>query len=229
MKESILMAIESICDNIAENYGADENYKRAEAIALLAVSGLIVPEDKPDELSSVGLCSEETEAEEKSNLPKPGEIFSYNGVSFVALGVEQGGLLAIVAEPLEEEMAYDEGRCNDWRKSSLREYLNGEYLEALGKEQLLLFTSDLTADDGMKDYGTSEDYVFLLSDNLYRKYRAFVPSYGVWWWTITPYSCHPSYAYGERYVYTDGSLISSGAFYANAVAPACLFNPKFFE
>lgn len=223
MKDSILMAIESLCDDIATDTSAEDNRKRAEAIAGLAVSGIIIPDDE-DELDGEG-----TQAEANEKLPKPGEIFSYNGVSFVALGVEQGGLLAIVAEPLEEEMAYDEERCNDWRKSSLREYLNGKYLEALGKEQLLPFTSDLTADDGMKDYGTSEDFVFLLSDNLYRKYRAFVPSYGVWWWTITPYSCLPSYAYDERTVNTDGSLHFYGAFGAVAVAPACLFNPKFFE
>ena len=223
MKDSILMAIESLCDDIATDTSAEDNRKRAEAIAVLTVSGIIIPDDE-DELDGEG-----TQAEENAKLPKPGEIFSYNGVSFVALGVEQGGLLAIVAEPLEEEMAYDESRCNDWRKSSLRKYLNGEYLEALGKEQLLPFTSDLTADDGMKDYGTSEDFVFLLSDNLYRKYRAVIPSYGVWWWTITPYSCLPSYASGERTVYTDGSLIGSVAIYAHAVAPACLFNPKFFE
>ena len=196
MKDSILMAIESLCDDIATDTSAEDNRKRAEAIVGLAVSGLIIPNDE-DELDGEG-----TQAEENAKLPKPGEIFSYNGVSFVALGVEQGGLLAIVAEPLEEEMAYDESRCNDWRKSSLRKYLNGEYLEALGKEQLLPFTSDLTADDGMKDYGTSEDFVFLLSDNLYRKYRAFVPSYGVWWWTITPYSCLPSNANNERRVCT---------------------------
>ena len=223
MKDSILMAIESLCDDIATDTSAEDNRKRAEAIVGLAVSGLIIPNDE-DELDGEG-----TQAEENAKLPKPGEIFSYNGVSFVALGVEQGGLLAIVAEPLEEEMAYDESRCNDWRKSSLRKYLNGEYLEALGKEQLLPFTSDLTADDGMKDYGTSEDFVFLLSDNLYRKYRAFVPSYGVWWWTITPYSCLPSYAGYERFVNTDGSLSNVIAIYAYAVAPACLFNPKFFE
>ena len=223
MKDSILMAIESLCDDIATDTSAEDNRKRAEAIAGLAVSGIIIPDDE-DELDGEG-----TQAEENAKLPKPGEIFSYNGVSFVALGVEQGGLLAIVAEPLEEEMAYDESRCNDWRKSSLRKYLNGEYLEALGKEQLLPFTSDLTADDGMKDYGTSEDFVFLLSDNLYRKYRAFVPSYGVWWWTITPYSCLPSNAGFERLVGTDGSLYGDGASVAGAVAPACLFNPKFFE
>ena len=228
MKDSILMAIESICDDIATNEGAEDNRKRAETIAILTASGLLLPEE--GELLET---EEDAEAAEPKNygdkLPKPGELFERNGVSFVALGIEQGGLLAIVAEPLEEEMAYDENKSNDWRKSTLRKYLNGEYLEGLNKGDLLPFTSDLTSDDGMKDYGTSEDYVFLLSDNLYRKYRAFIPNYGAWWWTITPYSCHPSYAYLERFVHTDGSLYYNYAISAYAVAPACLFNPKIFE
>ena len=228
MKDSILMAIESICDDIATNESAEDNRKRAETIAILTASGLLLPEE-----GELLKTEEDAEAAEPKNygdkLPKPGELFERNGVSFVALGVEQGGLLAIVAEPLKEEMPFNTERCNDWRKSTLRKYLNGEYLEGLNKSDLLPFTSDLTADDGMKDYGTSEDYVFLLSDNLYRKYRAFIPSYGVWWWTITPYSCYPSDAYSERYVSTDGSLSSSAAIGAHAVAPACLFNPKIFE
>ena len=225
MKDSILRAIESLCDDIATNESADDNRKRAEAIMVLTMSGRILPEDEEEhEPERAG-----DEAAEESKLPKPGEIFSYNGRSFVALGVEQGGLLAIAAEPLEEEMAFDEDNSNDWRSSSLRKYLNGEYLDELGKDYLLPFTSDLTADDGMKDYGTSEDYVFLLSDNLYRKYRSFVPSYKAWWWTITPYSCLPSNADGERVVYTDGSLNNDYAIGAYAVAPACLLNPKFFD
>ena len=109
MKDSILMAIESLCDDIATDTSAEDNRKRAEAIADLAVSGIIIPDDE-DELNEDG-----AQAEENAKLPKPGEIFSYNGVSFVTLGIEQGGLLAIVAEPLEEEMQFNTERCNDWR------------------------------------------------------------------------------------------------------------------
>lgn len=226
MKGSILMAIESLCDDIATNENAEDNRNRAEAIA--ASGRMLHEEGEPDETEEDSEAAE-PESGAGDNLPKPGEIFSYNGASFVALGVEQGGLLAIAAEPLKKKMAFDEDNSNDWRSSSLRKYLNGEYLDELGKDYLLPFTSDLTADDGMKDYGTSEDYVFLLSDNLYRKYRSFVPSYKAWWWTITPYSCLPSYTSLERIVITDGSLNGDYAIHAYAVAPACLLNPKFFD
>ena len=163
------------------------------------------------------------------SIPAPGEQFDYNGVKFTALGEEQGGVLAIVSELLEEEMPLDESSKNDWRTSSLRKYLNGEYLEQFNCGDLLPFVSDLTSDDGMKDYGTAEDYVFLLSCELYRKYRESVPRFNNWWWTLTPWTCIPSRAFSARVVSSDGTLGSPIAYYGGGVAPACLFSPKIFE
>ena len=126
-------------------------------------------------------------------------------------------------------MAYDENGCNDWRKSSLRKYLNEEFVKNFNKGDLLPFVSDLTSDDGMTDYGTSEDFVALLSDNLYRKYRKFMPQYDTWVWTITPWSCTPGNANIERIVVTSGALYYNGAVNGLGVAPACIFNPSIFE
>ena len=126
-------------------------------------------------------------------------------------------------------MAYDEDGSNDWRKSSLRKYLNEEFVKNFDKGDLLPFVSDLTSDDGMTDYGTSEDFVALLSDNLYRKYRKFMPKYDTWVWTITPWSCLPGYANNERGVNTSGALSYSHASIGNGVAPACIFNPAIFK
>lgn len=226
MKDSILMAIESICDDIATNQDAEDNRKRAEAIAALAVSGLMLPDDE-DETAAAE--DEPAAPTVNDKLPKPGEHFTYNGMEFVALGEEQGGLLAVAAETLEEEMPYDTGRSNNWKNSSLRKFLNEEYVKAFNRGDLLPFVSDLTSDDGMKDYGTSEDYIALLSCDLYRKYRPYVPKYDTWVWTVTPWSCHPGSALTERGVNTDGSLYSGYAIYAFGVAPACIFNPAIFE
>lgn len=167
----------------------------------------------------------------KTRIKKPsaGEHFFYNDIEFVALGEEQGGILAVVAERLEERMAFDKNNKNDWRSSTLREYLNGEYINNFDTDDLLPFVSDLTSDDGMTDYGTSEDFVALLSDNLYRKYRKFMPQYDTWVWTITPWSCTPGYASSERIVNTSGALNSGYASRGYGVAPACIFNPSIFE
>ena len=165
------------------------------------------------------------------SIPAPGEHFTCGGYEWVTLGMEQGGLLAVVAKRLEDEMAYDESGSNDWRKSSLRKYLNEEFIKNFESGDLLPFVSDLTSDDGMTDYGTSEDYVALLSDNLYRKYRKFVPQYDTWVWTITPYSCSPHLWTGscERLVGTSGALHGYGAGGGIGVAPACIFNPEIFK
>lgn len=156
---------------------------------------------------------------------RSGERFEFCGFEWVLLGDEQGGKLAVTAIIIGKYQ-FDEDNKNDWRTSTLREELNENFIESLDTTALLPFTSDLTADDGLKDYGTSEDLVFLLSCDLYRKYRAVMPKYNTWVWTITPYSTLPSNADIERGVYTDGMLSDYYANVSLGAAAACLFNPE---
>ena len=229
MNSSILTAIESLCDDIATNTNPEDNKKRAEAVVSLAFAGIFTPAEYDDEYEGESSEGEAAPVADVSKLPQAGERFTRGGIEFVALGMEQGGVLAVAAKRLEDEMAYDEDGCNDWRKSSLRKYLNEEFVKNFDKGDLLPFVSDLTSDDGMTDYGTSEDFVALLSDNLYRKYRKFMPQYDTWVWTITPWSCHPGSATYERYVNTSGALGNSSAIIGYGVAPACIFNPAIFK
>ena len=156
---------------------------------------------------------------------RSGDRFEFCGFEWVLLGDEQGGKLAVMADIIGE-YPFDESNKNDWRKSTLRAELNEEFIKKLDASALLPFVSDLTADDGLKDYGTSEDLVFLLSCDLYRKYRAVMPKYNTWTWTITPYSTLPSDAYIERIVFTDGTLYDYYACDSYGAAAACLFNPE---
>ena len=229
MNSSILTAIESLCDDIATNTNPEDNRKRAEAAAMLAFTGIFTPTEYDDEYEGETSEGEAAPVADVSKVPQAGERFTRGGIEFVALGMEQGGVLAVAAKRLEDEMAYDENGSNDWRKSSLRKYLNEEFVKNFDKGDLLPFVSDLTSDDGMTDYGTSEDFVALLSDNLYRKYRKFMPKYDTWVWTITPWSCHPGYANSERIVNTSGALNNGHANNGYGVAPACIFNPAIFE
>lgn len=235
MNTSILTAIESICNDIAANANADAdgNRKRAEVVTSLTFCGLFVP----DEINGNEYEDEHKEPQQDKphfpsvpkNTPAAGEHFKYHDMEFVALGIEQGGLLAVAAETLEDEMPFDEDNCNDWRKSTLRRYLNEEYIKNFDKAGLLPLVSDLTTDSGQTDYGTSEDYIAVLSCDLYRKYREYVPKYNNWVWTLTPWHISPSLAHNARIVITDGSLGTSLAYDCYGVAPACLFNPSIFE
>lgn len=158
---------------------------------------------------------------------KCGARFTYAGVEWVKLDNTDGGALVLTAEPVFER-AFDEENCNDWRKSSLRRELNGPFLDALIAEgadraAFLDLETDLTADDGMTDYGTATDKIALISDGLYRKFRALIPKIGCWWWTLTPWTCDPEYSCRVRRVNSSGALDRSSAYVGgvNGVRPLC--------
>lgn len=141
-----------------------------------------------------------------------GGRFLYGGVEWVILenDFELGAVLAIAAEPVFNR-AFDSENRNDWRVSSVRRELNGPFFDGLiaagaNRAAFLDWESDLTADDGMTDYGTATDKIALLSDGLYRKYRRFIPRVDEWCWTLTPWTCDPEYSYGVRYVTSSGAL-----------------------
>ena len=147
-------------------------------------------------------------------------------MEWVKLYDTDGGALALSAEPVFER-AFDEENCNDWRKSSLRRELNGPFLDALIAEgadraAFLDLESDLTADDGMTDYGTATDKIALISDGLYRKFRALIPKIGCWWWTLTPWTCDPEDSYLVRSVDSSGALDYGSAYGGyRGVRPLC--------
>lgn len=118
------------------------------------------------------------------------------------------------------EAPFDKGGCNDWRTASLRKYLNGEYLDKLLedfpelKEAAVSFLRDLTADDGLKDYGTCVDTVSMLTADEYRENRdLYMEPPESWRWLITPDST-PSGGGSAfaRYVYSDGTLCYANAY-----------------
>lgn len=141
---------------------------------------------------------------------KPGDRFMYGGVEWVKFEDIGAGTLCLAAEPVFRR-AFDEENCNDWRKSSLRRELNGAFLDALVAEgadraAFLDWESDLTADDGMTDYGTAVDKIALRSDALCRKYREITPPVDEWCWNLTPWTCDASYSYFVRYVHSSGAV-----------------------
>ena len=131
----------------------------------------------------------------------------------------EGYTLVEAAEDLCKA-AFDNGGCNDWRTASLRKYLHEDYLPKLLesfpelKDAAVTFLRDLTADDGLKDYGTCTDTVSLLTADEYKANRdIYMDPPGTWRWLITPDST-PSGGGSSfaRYVDTVGSLNGSNAY-----------------
>ena len=166
---------------------------------------------------------------------KQGGYFFYGGVQWVVLENDEkiGATLAIAAEPVFNR-AFDEENRNDWRVSSLRRELNGPFFDALiaegaNRAAFLDWESDLTADNGMTDYGTATDKIALLSDGLYRKYRQFIPLVDDWCWTLTPWTCNPEYTAYVRSVNSSGELTHDSAYYGGRGArPLCYLESSIF-
>lgn len=160
-----------------------------------------------------------------SELEK-GARFIYGGIEWVKLETIGPGALCLAAESVFER-AFDDDNKNDWRVSSLRRELNGPFFDALIREgadpeAFLPITSDLTADDGMTDYGDATDKIALISCHLYRCFRALIPQIGQWWWTLTAWTCDPEYSYYVRIVNSSGALDSINAYGGSRVVrPLC--------
>lgn len=158
---------------------------------------------------------------------RPGEEFVYNGIRFICLDVIDGNYLAITADCLCEKRFndnYNDG-CNNWKTSTLRRFLNEDVLEEhFDAKHLIKQTSDLTADNGDKAYGTCEDYITLLTCDQYRKYRDYVPLFEECMWTLTPWRCDTGDANYVRYVYPTGAISNYDAGNSIGLAPVCLFN-----
>ena len=147
------------------------------------------------------------------SLP-PKSVFLYGGVNWLVLQKLGGGVLCL-AEKILFNKAFDDDNCNNWEDSSLREHLNNDFLEEMvlngaSETAFLPMVTDLTADDGLKDYGSCEDLISLISCPLYRKHRGIIPNVDGWWWTCTAHSTKANgYSYGARIVYSDGALYAS--------------------
>lgn len=162
-----------------------------------------------------------------------GTHFLFGGIEWVKLDDIGAGTLVLAAQPVFER-AFDEENGNDWRKSSLRRELNGAFLDALVDEgadraAFLDWESDLTADDGMTDYGTATDKIALLSDKLYRMFRGIIPRVDAWCWNLTPWTCDASGSCSVRYVVSSGVLGYNFAYYGNnGVRPLCYLDADIF-
>lgn len=199
MNTNLIESIESMCNESEQN-----------AAAILAKIKAAIQNSKRPDFSKI----------------KDGEHFIYRGIEFIRLGLEQGGVLCMTANVVAED-AFDEDNCNDWRKSSARKRLNTEFAALLNPDDLLPYESDLTADNGDTAYGKCRDVVGLLSCDLYRKYRKFIPLFDEWMWTCTPWYCatpHSGRASTVRRVGPDGTLYGYAATSARGLAPACIFH-----
>lgn len=160
--------------------------------------------------------------------------FTYGGVEWVVLDSRPNMVLALAADVLKDEnggvryIPFDTDNKNDFAASSLRAFLNGDFLEELAaagadKEAFMPIVLDLTSDDGLTDYGTDTAKIGLLSDQMYRHFRKIIPNASDDWWTCTPFStARNGYEHYVRGVNSSGALNNGNAYYGSGgVRPLC--------
>lgn len=155
---------------------------------------------------------------------EPKQEFTMGGIDWTVIQTGADWVKCIASDCVEER-AFDEENKNDFAASSLRAYLNGEFLRRLIKagapeEMFEYFNIDLTADDGLKNYGGDRVRIGLITCEEYRLLRGNIPALpDRWWWTATPDSPINSFV---RIVNSDGSLNSSSAYNGvYGVRPLC--------
>ena len=172
----------------------------------------------------------------KANIKiAPSSVINYGGLDCIVLDVEQDRILVLAKESIGN-MPFDEGNSNNFPKGTLCKYLNGEFIKKLkangaDTSALIPTTIDLTSDDGLKDYGKTTQKIFLLTCDMYRKYRSVIPNLDDWWWLATAYSTESNgYALLARIVYSDGGLGYSAACNGNrGVRPAFYLKSSILE
>ena len=74
---------------------------------------------------------------------KPGDIFVFAGLRWVKLEESAEGTKVIAADKVEDQ-AFDTEDRNNWKESTLRKYLNDDFLEYLHQVSALLFSQSET-------------------------------------------------------------------------------------
>lgn len=172
----------------------------------------------------------------KTNIKiAPSSVINYGGLDCIVLDVEQDKILVLAKESIGN-MPFDEGNSNNFPKGTLCKYLNGEFIKKLkangaDTSALIPTTIDLTSDDGLKDYGETTQKIFLLTCDMYRKYRSVIPNLDDWWWLATAYSTESNgYANGARFVHSDGCLSYRNAYFGDSgVRPAFYLKSSILE
>lgn len=138
-----------------------------------------------------------------------------------------------IASECVEERAFDEKKENDFAASDIRAYLNGEFLHRLivagaPEEMFEYFHIDLTAEDGLKNYGFDRVRIGLITCEECRLLRGNIPTLpNRWWWTATPSSPINSFV---RRVNSDGTLGNGFAYYGSyGVRPVCVLKSEILK
>lgn len=183
--------------------------------------------------ATVAQLVEEIRAGVHTNKYQVGDVLTIGGIAHVIIGMD-------VEESLSHSMTiqrhdhvknhvFSENGRNDYSKSDVRTYLNGDYAEDLPEDFVAAVTPIKI--DGMD----GEEKFFLLSSEDLDLESSKYPYYhkrenrthydedgfATWYWLRDPYA---GYSYNARFVDTTGGIYANYASDSGGVAPACVIS-----
>lgn len=141
-----------------------------------------------------------------------GTVFFYAGEKWAVLEHDPDGRTLCLRLEVIPNKPFDEDNRNIFSISSSKKWMNGPYLDNLidamkGPHAFLTTDLDLTADDGLRDYGACAVTIFSLTTDQYRRNRDVIPLVNGPYWLSTAYSTASNgYEHSARYVRSDGAL-----------------------
>ena len=171
-----------------------------------------------------------------------GKDFEIWGHAYTVLDGDDRGVFVLEADtvcemPFREENVESESAPNNFWDSSVRAYLEGDYLEELveaGAEldrDILEMELDLKCTLGQHEYGVARVHAGLLTLEQYGKYYDIIPRIDTTYWLATPRktpsrSTYTDYADGVWSVFSNGSY--GGWIYNDTcgVRPALTLSPS---
>lgn len=157
-------------------------------------------------------------------LVKPGNTVTIGEHEYIVLDQWEGTTAIIAKKPVK---TMDFGKDGDYAKSDVRAYCNGAFYDELckevGKQNIIPHTVNLAAFDGSNKGVTVKDNVSILTNDLNRRYREFLPAIDSSCWTATRVTTlEKDYARGVCIVYSGGILDWFDCDYSFGVRPFCI-------
>lgn len=126
-------------------------------------------------------------------LSEDGKIAHIGEYEFIVIKTDEklGTTELLLKDKLGEDMEF--GANNDFRTSKIKKVLDKfaeEIATIIGEDNLIEHIVDLTADDGLKCYGTTKAKMSLFTAQMVRENVEILDEFKLdkWWWTCTPYS-----------------------------------------
>ena len=162
-----------------------------------------------------------------------GDTFTLGDYEFIVLE-QSGDTTAVILKELFKNGEKFSESDNKYYGSNVDNICNEfamEMKEIVGKENLVEHTVDLTADDGLKCYGSIKRKMSLLTAEQYRKYVYIMDKHKIdkWWWLATAHSTskHDNSSW-VKCVSPDGFMDDFIYYDINGVRPFCILKSNIF-